>query len=544
MAKKFGNWTILGQRFAEGGQGEIYQVVSETNKPPGIWLLKRLKNPKRHERFARELETLHRLKGIRNIVQVQEWGASKGEITDFYVMEKGDGSLEDLAPTPGYAPEQAFSLFGQILDGVEAIHDVPAVHRDLKPANVILFCDTAKISDTGLALLIGEPRLTPTDEAVGPRFYMAPELEHGRNLDVDSSADIYSLGKILYWLLSGGVHLPRERYHEPLYRLARTKAPSLGVFHGVFEATLTEQYRRRFKDVAGLREHFRKAVAAYHDHPDTALAAMLAGPGASVVEKLVGADSSVGKALFERVQLDLLAPSADELMSLMERDESLIDGKNVGLLEKRGQLSSEQLARAARLCFSSEHALRSLTLLQGVSRQLRQAIAESALAWDEASAWELMAGHWHWWPQDVSLAHELVGKFVPPKQLPRELVTSLAVAGIAVDLGDVLLRGIQENPGDAEVVQLATFGLTRSSDPRTEERLLQAFEAIRDAPTILQNAVLIAVVHEHGAAAWSRFAASHNYSDDLGKLAQMVIDVSIQARERISGEEGMEDENA
>ncbi|MFL7904482.1 serine/threonine-protein kinase [Azospirillum argentinense] len=544
MARKYGNWTILGERFAEGGQGEIYQVSNATGTPPGIWLLKRLKNPKRHGRFARELETLQRLKGVGNVVQVQEWGASKGETTDYYVMEKGDGSLEDMAPADGYTPEQAFSLFGQILDGVEAVHQVPALHRDLKPANVILFGDTAKIADTGLALLVGEPRITPTDEAIGPRFYMAPELEHGRNLDVDASADIYSLGKILYWLLSGGVHLPRERYDEATYRLARTKAPSLGVFEGVFDATLTQQKRRRCKDVAELRNLFGASVAAYRDHQDTALAALLAGPGDSMVEKLDGADSAIGKALFGRVELDLLTATPDELMSLMERDEALIDGKNVGLLEKLGPLSSEQLARAARLCFSSERAIGSLTLLLGVGRELRQAIAEAALASDDYSAWQLMAEHWHWWPEDIPLAHELIARFAPPKRLPKKLVTDLSLGGISVDLGDVLLRGIQENPGDDEVVQLAMFGLTKSSDPQTEERLLQAFIAVRDEPAILQNAMLIAVVHEHGTAAWSRFAAHHGCPDDLANMARVVIEMSVRARERTNDEEGEEDEDA
>jgi serine/threonine protein kinase len=543
MARRYGNWTIIGERFAEGGQGEIYQVTNATGTPPGIWLLKRLKNPKRHERFARELATLQRLKGVEHVVQVQEWGCSKGEITDYYVMEKGDGSLEDLAEAEGYAPEHAFSLFGQILDGVQAVHQVPAVHRDIKPANVILFAETAKIADTGLALLVDEPRITPTDEAVGPRFYMAPELEHGRNLDVDASADIYSLGKILYWFLSGGVHLPRERYREAHYRLARNKAPSLEVFERVFDAALTQQNRSRCKDVASLRSLFDEAVAAYREHPDSALAALLARSGFSVVEGLAGVDSAIGNALFKRVELDLIVATADELMGLMEGDEALIDGKNVGLIEKHGRLSPEQLKRAARLCFSSEQAIASLTLLLGVRRELRQAIAKAALASEDSRAWQLMAEHWHWWPEDLPLARELVVRFAPPKRLPKKLVKDLSVGGISVDVGDVLLRGIQENPGDDEVVQLALFGLTRSSDSQTEERLLQALIAVQDDLEILRSAMLIVLVHEHGAAAWSRFTAHYECPDDLAEMAQMVIEISVRARERSSEVEADEDED-
>lgn len=155
-----------------------------------------------------------------------------------------------------------------------------------------------------------------------------------------------------------------------------------------------------------------------------------------------------------------------------------------------------------------------------------------------------MAEHWHWWPEDLPLAHELIARYPSPKRLPRKLVTDLSLGGISVDLGDVLLRGIRENSGDDEVVQLAMFGLTRSSDPRTEERLLQAFIAVQGAPAILQNAVLVAIVHEHGAAAWSRFAAHHECPDDLAKMAQMVIEVSVRARERTDNEGRAEDEDA
>jgi serine/threonine protein kinase len=544
MARKYGNWTVQGERFAEGGQGEIYRVTNATETPSGVWLLKRLKNPQRQERFARELETLQRLNGIKNVVQVQEWGASKGETIDYYVMEKGDGSLEDMAPNSGYPPELAISLFGQILDGVEAVHQVPALHRDLKSANIILFGDIAKIADTGLALLVDNPRITPTDEVVGPRFYMAPELEHGRNLNVDASADIYSLGKILYWLLSGGVHLPRERYREPKYHLARTKAPSLGVFDSVFEVTLTQQNRARCRDVPQLREVFDKAVAAYCDHPDKALGTLLAGSGESVVDKLAGADSAIGKAFFERIQLDLVAATPDELMSLMEHDEALIESKNIVLLEKPGRLSSEQLARAARLCFSSERAIGSLTLMFGVGRELLQAITEAALASNDFRALQLMAEHWNWSHEDLPLAHKLIAGFAPPKRLPSKLITALSIASISKDLGDVLLRGIQENPGDDEVVKLAIWGLASSSHPQTEERVLQAFAAVQAAPAILRDAVLTAVMHKHGATAWSRFAADHECPDDLAKMAQMMIDLSIRARERMDDEDSAADEDA
>ena len=67
-------------------------------------------------------------------------------------------------------------------------------------------------------MLREKPRLTELGEVVGPRTFMAPELEDGGNLDVTPVADVYSLGKILYFMISGGVVLPRERLDEDQYK--------------------------------------------------------------------------------------------------------------------------------------------------------------------------------------------------------------------------------------------------------------------------------------------------------------------------------------
>lgn len=177
-------------------------------------------------------------------------------------MEKADGSLESLAPPEGYNTPRGLALFREILLGVEAVHAAGIIHRDLKPANILLVNDVAKVADTGLCLIVGENRATPTDEAVGPRYYMAPELEHGRNLDVDYRADLYSLGKLLYWLLSGGVNLPRESFNDPDRRLWRMRSPGLEVFHRIFDKTLTTHRSSRFRSATALLSAFDGAVGA------------------------------------------------------------------------------------------------------------------------------------------------------------------------------------------------------------------------------------------------------------------------------------------
>jgi serine/threonine protein kinase len=76
-------------------------------------------------------------------------------------------------------------------------------------------CRKVWVSDFGICLIADRPtRHTETGEVVGPVVFMAPELEGGGQLDVTVDADIYSLGKVIYYMLTGGVRLPRENLEE------------------------------------------------------------------------------------------------------------------------------------------------------------------------------------------------------------------------------------------------------------------------------------------------------------------------------------------
>ncbi|MGH9421927.1 MAG: serine/threonine protein kinase, partial [Thermoanaerobaculia bacterium] len=106
------------------------------------------------------------------------------------------------------------NLFEKICDGAGAIHAAKIVHRDIKPANIFLRGDGSPVvGDFGLAFIEEAERLTDTMEAVGARWYMAPELAEGRLNEVTPRADVYSLGKLLYWLLTGNI-FDRERHRD------------------------------------------------------------------------------------------------------------------------------------------------------------------------------------------------------------------------------------------------------------------------------------------------------------------------------------------
>lgn len=529
MAKTFGNWETLGVRIAEGGQGEIYEVRNLTGEPAGKWLLKRLKNPKRQSRFEREIVALERLRGAANVIQIEDRGALDTPNVYYYVMERGDGSLEDLAPPEGYLVPKALEIFGQILGGVEAIHQVEVVHRDLKPPNIILFGLIAKVADTGLALLVDEVRVTPTDEAVGPRFYMAPELEHGRNLAVDARADLYSLGKILYWLLSGGVNLPRERHSEPQYCLAKTKAPSLAVFSNVFAATLKQEARARSKNVVELRELFLKAAEEYRAHPDTALEALLSGSGSLIVDSLSAEDISVSKAFFKRIRLGLATATGDDLLALAEVHSGLIDRELLKLIEDIGPLSAGQIRRAAHLYFRDKQTVYTLTYQIGARSTARMAIANYAVEKGNTHIREHMAKFWYWDRGDVELAHLLAATFSAETKLPKDLILGLSTSGISAEMTDLILRGIREYPGDSELARVAFFALAKSTAQNTENIILESFNIVADQPDSLKNAVLTTLIFEVEAAAWSIFLDTHQCPDELVNLANMMIDLRERA---------------
>jgi serine/threonine protein kinase len=107
----------------------------------------------------------------------------------------------------------------QLCRGLHAAHSANIIHRDIKPEN-ILFTGTghdAVLTDFGICLIRSEARITDAGEVVGPWAFMPPEVEGGGELDVTPAGDIYSLGKLIYYMISGGVVLPRERLAESPY---------------------------------------------------------------------------------------------------------------------------------------------------------------------------------------------------------------------------------------------------------------------------------------------------------------------------------------
>lgn len=246
-------WT-LGKFIAEGGQGWTHKV-RRSSEDDGEWFVfKRLKNANRADRFQSEIKALRALNhpGILHIV---EDGTLEGK--PYYIAEyceNGDLSKRNLK---GVTTIEKLLLFRQICSAVAAAHAAKIVHRDIKPSNVLMRSDgTIAVGDFGLCLhLDAEERLTSTEEAIGARNYMAPELEDGRRDDVTPAADVYSLGKLLYFFLTGR-SFAREKHREPSYDLTRPPQgqPEDGTqfVYELLDKCIVESPKPRFQDADAL----------------------------------------------------------------------------------------------------------------------------------------------------------------------------------------------------------------------------------------------------------------------------------------------------
>jgi len=216
LREMFPDYDVRGL-IGQGGMGAVY--FAHQRKLGRDVALKILKpglesDPSFAERFEREARTLARLSHP-GIVTVHDFGRA-GD--DYYiVMEYVDGlSLREWIDTERLSSTDVLELVPQLCDALQYAHDHGVVHRDIKPANILVdHQGRIRIADFGLAKLVDDRDsigLTATHQAFGTPHYMAPEQMQGAAL-VDHRADLYSLGVVLYEMLTG--ELPIGRFDPP-----------------------------------------------------------------------------------------------------------------------------------------------------------------------------------------------------------------------------------------------------------------------------------------------------------------------------------------
>ncbi|HEX6179022.1 MAG TPA: protein kinase, partial [Thermoanaerobaculia bacterium] len=208
-----------------GGMGAVYRVHdNELNRDVALKLIRpELDDPNLMERFKREI-ALSSLVTHRNVLRVYDLGENDG--VKYLTMQLVEG--EDLAtimrrerPVP---VDRAVRIFRQICEGLAAAHEQGVLHRDLKPANVMVGRDDhVYLTDFGLARTTDQPGLTASGAIVGTPDYMSPEQVKGEKLDARS--DIYSLGVLLFQVLTGQLPFQGRSTYEVMIERVQHDAP-------------------------------------------------------------------------------------------------------------------------------------------------------------------------------------------------------------------------------------------------------------------------------------------------------------------------------
>ncbi|MHC5006899.1 MAG: serine/threonine protein kinase [Planctomycetota bacterium] len=258
-----------------GGMGTVYEAVQEHPRRtvalkvmrPGIASRSAL------HRFEYESQILARLRHP-NIAQVFEAGTHEeaGGIVPYFVLEyiPNARSITEYAREKGLSSRQRLELFAKVCDAVHHGHRKGIIHRDLKPANIVVDSSgEPKIIDFGVARttesdLVVTTLQTAVGQLLGTIQYMSPEQVDADPLAIDSRSDVYSLGVVLYELLSdklpydvsGAAVLEAARIikQEPPTRLSTVDTKLRGELETVVLTALEKDSSRRYQTADELRQ--------------------------------------------------------------------------------------------------------------------------------------------------------------------------------------------------------------------------------------------------------------------------------------------------
>jgi tRNA A-37 threonylcarbamoyl transferase component Bud32 len=248
----------LESKLGSGGMSTVYLARDDTLER---WVAVKVMHremsdqPDQIERFRREARAVAQLSHP-NIVAVIDAGEDGGH--PYIVFEYVDGEtlkqrIERVGPLP---VDEATAYAIEIGRGLSAAHTRRLVHRDVKPQNVLIDSEgRAKVTDFGIARSLESDGLTQTGRVLGTTDYVSPEQAMGRG--VDARTDIYSLGVLLYEMLTGEVPFTAEtvvgvamkHVNEPIPDVQRRRPEISSVLAAVVERATAKDPKKRYPDM-------------------------------------------------------------------------------------------------------------------------------------------------------------------------------------------------------------------------------------------------------------------------------------------------------
>jgi WD40 repeat protein/serine/threonine protein kinase len=277
----------LRERIGRGGFGAVYRAYqSSVDREVAVKVIlpEHANNPDFIRRFESEAQVIARLEHL-HITPLYDYWREPDRALLVMRLLKG-GSLQDSIERQGaWGLNETARLLDQIADALNTAHRQQIIHRDLKPANILLDeNNNAYLADFGIAKkLTAEPQLPTEEDRYGSPAFISPEQVTGQA--VSPQTDIYSLGMVLYVMLTG--HTPffdthtstviRKQLNEPLPPLQTFRADLPYTINVIIWRATSKRPEARYPDALNLAVDFRQAIA-----PDSVrgmVASQLSNPG-------------------------------------------------------------------------------------------------------------------------------------------------------------------------------------------------------------------------------------------------------------------------